>query len=254
MKKMLSILLAAAMIVCIAMPAYAKDENGAKLGVGMSVIGFSAVDVLSGNTYTSDVVSTCVVTVINEWATWCGPCQQEMPYIQQAHEYYSSTPEADVQIFGSIYVSGDCTPVSAKNFLENNGYTWPNLVEDSVLAQVFNTSQYIPQTIIVDRHGVVRDHIEGGVSSYNEIREWIDGWYDTLLEEEGPIDPPATIPGDVDYDGEITSNDALLILRMALNLMECPDLFAADVDGNGEVQGVDALIVLRRAMGLTDNK
>ena len=60
-----------------------------------------------------------------------------------------------------------------------------------------------------------------------------------------------SMPGDCNGDGEITTDDAILILRMTLGLTE-PDISAADFDGDGEITSIDALIVLRIALGIDD--
>ena len=55
----------------------------------------------------------------------------------------------------------------------------------------------------------------------------------------------AVLLGDVDGNGKIASNDALLILRYVAKLTTELDLDAADVDGNGKVASNDALLILR---------
>jgi thiol-disulfide isomerase/thioredoxin len=244
MKRTISIILALLMTLCMAFAVSAEDFT-AQDAVGMSVIGFSSVDVVTGETVTSDIVSENVVTVINEWAEWCGPCMNEMPHFQTVHEYYSSTPEADVRILGCFYGT---SPSTASNVLVPNGYTWTNVIEDTVLGNVFSTSQYIPQTIIVDRHGVVRAHVEGSFPSAAQLRQFIDGWYETLLAEEGPITPPEQLLGDVNSDGVLDSTDALIVLRMSLGIVD-PDPIG-DVNGDGGVDSQDALLLLRMSLGI----
>lgn len=182
MKKLLSVLLAVIFAACslslVSAEPKATDPTR-EPGVGMNVSNFNTVD-LDGNTVTGDILQNADLTFINYWATWCGPCRSEMPHIQAMHEYYSSTPEADVQFIGVISEGNGCTPVTAKEFLQNNGYTWVNLRADSVLRSVFNTSGYIPQTIIVGRDGVVRDHLIGGFTSQNELRNFIEMWHDAM--------------------------------------------------------------------------
>ena len=56
--------------------------------------------------------------------------------------------------------------------------------------------------------------------------------------------------GDVDGDGDLTSADALIVLRYALNILTEVDADIADVNGDGTVNSVDALLILRRAMGI----
>lgn len=60
------------------------------------------------------------------------------------------------------------------------------------------------------------------------------------------------VPGDVDGDGSVSTNDALLILRVAMHIAELDGdaAEAADVDGDGSITVSDALIAMRLAMGL----
>lgn len=245
MKRFLAIICAVLVAAVMLVPVSAEQTKDA---VGMNVSNFSGLDLLTGEPVNGAMLSNAVCNVINEWATWCGPCVSEMPHFQTMHEHYSATPEADVQIFGSVYYSNSCNATSAAQFLTNNGYTWPNIGEDSVLAAVFNNSNAIPNTIIVDRHGVVRDMTTGSFSSQAQLESYINGWYETLLAEEGPIEQ--SVPGDIDGDGIVSSDDALSILRMALNLIECPNTAAADYDGDGSVTSNDALAALRSALNL----
>lgn len=66
------------------------------------------------------------------------------------------------------------------------------------------------------------------------------------------IDPPSVISGDVNGDGVIGLEDALLALRhsMSISVLSGDALTAADYDGNGSVSMDDALMILRKAMDL----
>ncbi len=242
MKKALAVLVSVIIALTSFSAAFARSVSDEKDAVGMSIAGFSTQD-LYGNTVTSDILNDAAVTVINEWATWCGPCVSEMPHFKKMHEYYSATPQADAQIIGCVYVSGSCTPQSALEFLESNGFTWTNLLEDDILENAFYTTDSIPSTMIVDRHGVVRDHRIGSFSTEAQLKNWIDGWIEIITDEEGD-----TIPGDMDLDGELSVTDAVIILRMAMQLID-GDETVADYDGNGVVEVSDALMVLRAAIG-----
>lgn len=253
MRKTVSIILAALLALFSFTSAFASVHTDS-LGdtVGMTITGMNATDI-HGGTVTDEFFGNAVVTVINEWATWCGPCVNEMPHFQTVHEYYSATPELDVQLLGSIYISNTCTPASALEFLDSNGYTWTNVIEDNALATVFNNSSTIPNTIIVDRHGVIRSAYASSFSSSSQLQNVIETWYNTLLEEEGPIEPGPVdepIPGDVDGDGELTVADALLIMRAAMSLAELDEGVNGDVSGDGTVDISDALLVMRMALGL----
>ena len=242
---MLSLLLLSAAEV----PVYALNGGETRDGVGMSVMGFSSYDVTSGKAVDSSILGRTVMTVINEWADWCDPCLAELPLFQEMHEYYMSTPAADVQILGSVYCTANgTTPQSAAYLCRSEGYTWHNVVEDSVLAQVFRTSNMIPQTIVVDRNGVVRAHKIGSFSG-TQLRDFIRDWYQILLDEESGSG--TGLAGDVNGDGLLDTTDALLVLRYSMSMLtDLPEMGAADVNGDGTVNMTDALLILRAALGI----
>ena len=60
------------------------------------------------------------------------------------------------------------------------------------------------------------------------------------------------MPGDVNFDGEINSLDAVLISRQALGISRVNNAQSADLNGDGEVTVEDALIAMRIALGLMD--
>ena len=60
----------------------------------------------------------------------------------------------------------------------------------------------------------------------------------------------ALLMGDVDGDGSLSYNDALMVLRYSISLGELADPTLADIDGDGQVTYNDALVILRRSIGL----
>ncbi len=66
------------------------------------------------------------------------------------------------------------------------------------------------------------------------------------------VSPKLVLPGDVNRDGQVRANDAILALRIASGLLE-PDDYqkrAADINGDGQVKANDAIIILRIASGV----
>ena len=86
-----------------------------------------------GNTHTLSDYKGKVI-FLNFWATWCGPCRNELPDIQKLYEEYSAQGEdAEVVILG-IAGPGIGQEGSAKEiagFMEENGYTYPVLMDES---------------------------------------------------------------------------------------------------------------------------
>lgn len=191
MKKFLSLMLAAVLTVCSLsfVSAESRVDMPVREGTGMSIAGFNTTD-LDGNPVTDEILQNADVTIINYWATWCGPCRGELPYFGELADYYENTPEADIQIIGVISEGGGCTPETAKAMLEQNGCHYLNLRADTVLKNVFKTSQYIPQTLVVDRTGTVRDHFVGGFANKAQLESFFDMWYDVIVNH---VDDIATI-------------------------------------------------------------
>ena len=82
----------------------------------------------------------------------------------------------------------------------------------------------------------------------------LDPYY---TEASEPITPskPSGIMGDINNDGVIDSNDALLILRQSVQAEDLgkDQIFLADVDKDGNVTSSDALLVLRYSVQLSSN-
>ncbi|MBR5949793.1 MAG: redoxin family protein [Clostridia bacterium] len=254
MKRILSLMLAAVLALGIVSPALAKTVPGTPTrgdAIGMNISDFVTVD-LDNNPVDGSIFHENTLTVVNMWATWCGPCRNELPHFQQLHEVYSATPEDDVMMLGVLLINGSSTVSSGRQLLQQNGYTFYNIVHCSTFIDVLYTtddqntgSVSIPQTVIVDRNGVVRDHIVGAFPNYTQLSNLVSDWLEILLEEEAN----AVIPGDMDNDGSVTIGDAVSIMRMALGLAE-GNSNAADVNGNGSVDMADAVMALHMVMGL----
>lgn len=220
-------------------------------GVGMDISGFRSYT-FAGEPVDGSIFAETELTVINIWQRWCGPCWIELPHFQQLHEYYSETPEADVQVWGALYYGDNPSTIEqAVDFVAENGYTWNHMVicdELTLVAADGDLTEYIiiPQTLIVDRYGVVRAQVKGKVDSYEELFDLTSEWLEILRSEY------AAELGDIDLDGSVTSVDALLVLRRSMGIVELTqaELLRGDVNCDGEVDSVDALIILRMSLGI----
>lgn len=100
--------------------------------------------------------------LLNFWASWCGPCQSEMPDIQQAWEQYGQ--EIDFLIVNMTGMSGE-TEQTAKAFLTDEGYTFPAYFDkDNSAAAAFGVSS-IPQTYLIDAEGNILGSYMGSMTS-----------------------------------------------------------------------------------------
>ena len=255
MKRTIAVLTSLMILGCslFAVSAEIKSATATRDAVGMSITGFSSYD-LYHNPINDSILNNADVTVINFWATWCGPCIGEMPDFQRLHEYYQGTPEADVQLYGLLmYDYSDEIP-EAIQICEQYGFEWPHILMTPLFysvaeALVGDGSIPVPQTIIVDRTGTIRAHKRGRFIDYEEMYEYVNYWYGIISAEQPPVGP-----GDADGSGDVSLSDAVLVLRCSLNLISESDIVfsAADTDGDNRITVADAIVVLRKSMGLIE--
>lgn len=102
---------------------------------------------------------------LNFWATWCGPCKMEMPDIQALYENWDENA-GDLVVLGvagpNIGREGSAEDIAA--FLEENGYTYPVVMDDTgALFYQYGISAY-PTTFMIDPEGNVFGYVQGAVS------------------------------------------------------------------------------------------
>jgi cytochrome c biogenesis protein CcmG/thiol:disulfide interchange protein DsbE len=106
--------------------------------------------------------------VLNFWATWCGPCKDEMPLLQQSW--------AQWQRKNVVFVGIDAKDVRsyARSFLKRYGVTYPNVYDGkgSMVGRYGVTG--FPETFFIDIEGRVRYRIAGPVEETAELDEGIE--------------------------------------------------------------------------------
>ena len=112
------------------------------------------------------------IVLLNFWASWCGPCRQEMPILEQLNRQYHGK---GVTLLG-INVEPDSA--AAVDWLKATPVTFPILFDtESKVSNLYEVAG-MPNTVIVDRKGVVR-YIHRGYSAgaendyLNQIRALI---------------------------------------------------------------------------------
>ena len=113
------------------------------------------------------------VVVINFWASWCKPCEQEAAELEAAWKEYG--PTGQVVFIGADYVD---TPNEANVYLKKFNITYPN-GEDRDIQHGRPLSQYfrikgVPETYFIDQNGVLQYVQIGPFRSIDKIREQID--------------------------------------------------------------------------------
>lgn len=109
------------------------------------------------------------VVVINFWASWCKPCEQEAAELQQAWEEYE--PTGQVIFLGVDYVD---TEPEARIYLKKFGITYPNGPDLATRISQYFRIKGVPETYFVDQEGVLQYVQVGPFTSIDQIRARID--------------------------------------------------------------------------------
>jgi len=99
------------------------------------------------------------VLVVDLWATWCGPCQQEIPHlIEIAREY----KDRGVEVLGLTREDPENTPEDVKRFSKDFNINYPiGWTDDEMESELMRGRGAIPQTYIIGRDGKVLKHFVG---------------------------------------------------------------------------------------------
>ncbi len=90
------------------------------------------------------------VVMINFWATWCGPCRQEMPLLDELYARYQRVG------FNLLGVNIDDDSQRAMRMVDELGIRFPVLFDErKEVSELYNV-EAMPATILVDREGIVR--------------------------------------------------------------------------------------------------
>ncbi len=102
------------------------------------------------------------VVMINFWATWCGPCRQEMPLLDDLYNRYNRVG------FNLLGINIDDDPRRAMKMVEDLGVSFPVLFDDSKAVSKLYQVEAMPVTVLVDREGTIRYVHHGYKPGYEE--------------------------------------------------------------------------------------
>jgi len=91
------------------------------------------------------------IVMINFWATWCGPCLKELPYIQAVSDNWSNK---GVQVLAIAAKANEPLDVVGQ-YIQQNGYTFQVLYDSQGINGVYNVSE-LPTTFFIDKEGIIQ--------------------------------------------------------------------------------------------------
>lgn len=97
--------------------------------------------------------------VLNFWATWCPPCQQEIPWLIELQTRYAAQ---GLQIVGLAMDDDDLHQLRA--FVKQNNINYPVLAAREEVAQQYGGVDFLPTTFYLDRQGRIVERVFGAAS------------------------------------------------------------------------------------------
>jgi peroxiredoxin len=116
------------------------------------------------------------VVFLNVWATWCGPCREEMPSMETLYEHFKNRKD-----FVILAVSQDRRGRAAvMPFVERNHFHFDILLDpDNLVGDSYNVSG-VPETFIIDRKGRIVAHHMGAFDwSQTDVRQALNELLDS---------------------------------------------------------------------------
>jgi cytochrome c biogenesis protein CcmG, thiol:disulfide interchange protein DsbE len=109
------------------------------------------------------------VLVINFWSSWCKPCEEEAPDLEDAWQYYQ--PRGDVLFLGIGYVD---TRPEALSYINRFGITYPNGPDQGQRISNSFRIRGVPETYIIDGNGVLANAKIGPFRNLAEIKSMVE--------------------------------------------------------------------------------
>jgi peroxiredoxin len=161
-RRWMAIVALAIALVCCALPEapYVKAEKDRKPAPG-----FELKDASGATVKLSDYLGK--VVLLNFWATWCPPCQEEIPWFVGFQQEFK---DRDFSVLG---VSLDHYGWPAINpFVQQMKVNYPVVLGSEEVAQIYGGEDALPTTFVIDREGrIARTHI--GLVSKNTYKQEI---------------------------------------------------------------------------------
>jgi peroxiredoxin len=161
MKKRLKLILAIILVSGLLITSCGSNPNSPAAAVGNPAPEFQLPDLDGQAISLNDLKGKPVL--LNFWASWCGPCRSEMPYMQEIHEEWSG----DGLVLLTINI-GEGLP-QVQEFLQKRNLSLPVLLDtQNNVAEQYGV-QYLPTTFFIDKDGIIQEKIVGAFKNKTQI-------------------------------------------------------------------------------------
>lgn len=111
--------------------------------------------------------------IVNFWASWCGPCQMEMPDFDEAYAAYKDEIEF---LMVNMTDGSRETLEKASSFIEEKGYSFPVYYDTDYSAAITYSVSSLPTTYFIDAEGNLTAHARGAIDA-DTLQKGIDMIY-----------------------------------------------------------------------------
>jgi peroxiredoxin len=140
--------------------------------VGNRIPDFTLVDLNNQQYQLDKVIGRNRVTLVNFWATWCGPCRSEIPELVRFYNQYSQ------QKVVLLAVNLQQKPADVAKFAQKEKMKFPVLLDTTGRVGEIYKIYAIPTTFIVDGKGIIR-HVFEGATTFDTLQSKVQ----TILRE-----------------------------------------------------------------------
>lgn len=132
-----------------------------------------------GEKMSSEVFANSRLTMVNVWATFCGPCINEMPDLGELATDYDASEFQLIGIVGDTMEGDDAMLSEAKAIIKETGANYPHLLlNEQLYMNLVGASDSVPTTYFFNQKGELLGYVVGAKS-----KEAWEGIVNELLEE-----------------------------------------------------------------------
>lgn len=117
----------------------------ARIAASAPITGFDLTTLDGGTVHSKELVGK--VVLLNFWATWCGPCKEEMPSLARLQSQFDSAQ------FQVVTVTTDMHPQGIKQFLDHLGIRLPVLFDENEDVSRSFMVRGLPTTVLITQDG-----------------------------------------------------------------------------------------------------